>query len=777
MDSEAATGVHHQAHKGAAAGLSHFVLSHKIYALAALIYLVIALINFWPVTAHIVGTVAGAGGDVYQSLWGIWFVGYSLLALHQGIWHTMLLFWPLGANLAYQTFLPVASLLATPFTAVSLAFGYNIIFFAGFCLSGLTMFILARYATKNSYAAFVAGLIFAFSTFHITQAYGHLDYANIEWIPLALYFFLRVVREDAKRNILALGLSVSVILACFTGDVQAGIVLIFLLMVVTVLYLLKGETRKRILSRGFFTAMAVFVVATFILGAWAWIPIMGAVLHGGGSSLNSISDVPHNALWSDDLLSFFVPGPYNGLLGGLAANYAYIYHGDPSETASYITYTVIALALLGLWKHFRENRLWIAVGAVFFLLALGPVLLAGTTLPSTIASGTAIGGIPMPYQVYRLIPFLNSAREPGRFDLEFTIALAIMVAYGVKTLTEYRGIHHASPFNARALGIVAVIAVLFFVESNGMPLSGTMAGDLTTTLSVPMAYTQLGQLQGNFSMLSLPIIPNQASPFPQLYPGRAMYYQTVSHKPILGGYTTRENTTQQLSLYQLPLAVQATTLVDYGQMVYQSPVAENYTNQTLLTLYNYDTAFVAIDRAAYNQSEFVALANYAYWMFGSPIYNDNATTVFSTENAISRSVFRSYVAYPVLTEWNQSVSFVNGSYLQEWSPAGGGAVSVFAPYLNMSGLYNTLYHGQAYYINSTMTIVAASAMPQKLYIGVPRGAGNYSVVGYDNLTTQFRKYTLNVTMVSGPVGNTYLFVGQNPSYPVRILNISFSRAG
>ncbi len=765
---------HHAHHKGRLQGLVTYILDHKIYALAAVIYLAFALVNFWPVATHLTTTVAGTGGDVYQFLWDIWFVGYSLFTLHMGIWHTALLFWPVGASLVYQTSMPIASLLATPFTGVSLPLAYNFIFFAGFCLSGLTMFILAKYLTKNSYAAFIAGIIFAFSSFHIAQAYGHVEYANIEWIPLALYFFLRILREDHHRNWKAIGLAVSMVLACFTVDIEVGISLTFLLLVVAVAYLIGKETRKRVLNMGFLKAMLVFAAATFILGAWAWIPILGSISHSGLGSLNSLNDVAHNTLWSDDLLSFFIPNPYNGLLSGPFSGLSYIYHGNISETASYITYTAIALALFGLWKHFKENRLWLGIGILFFILALGPILLVGTSLASATAS-SGVSGIPLPYQIYRLIPFFNTVREPGRFDLMVTIAVAVMAAYGTKAILGTKHEAHPLPkIDTRALGIILVLSLLLLVETNGMPISKAAASAVTTLGTIPKAYAEMGQLQGNFSVLQLPIIGTPSAP--ELYAGKAMYYQTASHKPIVGGYTTRENTTQQFSVYQIPIAITATSLLNYGQLLYQSPISENYTNQTLLALYNYDTGFVSVDKTAYNQTQFTLLASYLYSVFGNPIYNDNTTTIFSTQNAIAKALYRSYVSYPVLSDWNQTVSFLNGTYVQEWSPVGLGAISVFAPE-NQTDLYNTLYHGQGYRTNGTISVIAASAVPQKLYIAAPSSSSNYTILGYENLTSQFRIYTLNVSMEAGPVGNSFFFIPQYSNYPVKILNITVSGGG
>ncbi|MDE1865180.1 MAG: hypothetical protein KGH94_00885 [Candidatus Micrarchaeota archaeon] len=767
---------HHEVrhNSGSASGIVSFLSDHKAYAIAGLIYLAIALVNFWPVALHLTSYVAGTGGDTLQNLWGIWFISYSLFTLHHGIWYTNLLFWPIGANLVYQTFVPLASFLVSPFTGLSLGLAYNIIFFAGFCLSGVTMFVLAKYLTKNSYAAFIAGLIFSFSAAHIAQSYGHLHFVNVEWIPLGLYFFLRLVREDHGRYKNAIGLSVSMVLACFTGDVEMGIMLVLLMIVIAVLYLIYGETRRRILNLGVAKALAVFLVLTFALGAWSWIPTISFIAHNGLASLNSINDIGHNALWSDDLVAFFIPSPYNGFLGGISNSFANIYHGNLSETSAYLTYTALILAILGLWKHFRELRLWIVVGGIFLMLALGPILLINTTLPSNIGGGTAISGVPLPYQLLNKLPLFGAIREPGRYDFLFTIAFAVMAAYGTKALLEWGATQHqAARSGVGALAIVAVLAVLIFIEANGMPLSPSAAAATTTPLTIPKVYADLSQVQGNFTVLQLPIIGTYR--LPDYYGGKAMYYQTASHKAIVGGYTTRENASQELSLYQIPLAVSATTLINYGQMVYMSPVKENYTNQTLLTLYNYDVAFITLDKTAYNDSELNQLADYLYTVFGSPIYNDNTTTLFSTQNAVNRAVYRSFVAYPVLSDWNQSVVLVNGGYVEEWVPTGPGAISVFAPEANQSELYNTLYHRQVYYTNGTISFTASSAVPQKLYLAVPKGQANYSVIAYANLTAQFNTFTFNVPMAAGPVGNTYFFLPQYADQSTRILNISFGR--
>ena len=202
----------------------------KSYGPAFLIYLALAMIMFMQITLHMTNVANGSGGDVFQNLWDIWWVRYALLNLHTGIFNTSLIFWPIGTNLIYQAFSPISSILSIPFQAISLPFAFNTIFFLGFALSGITMYILAEYITKNRYAAFLAGIFFAFSSFHIAQSLGRINLMNIEWVPLAIYFFLKIVKEDKKHWYYnAAGLGISFMLVSFMGDFEQAIMVVLLL--------------------------------------------------------------------------------------------------------------------------------------------------------------------------------------------------------------------------------------------------------------------------------------------------------------------------------------------------------------------------------------------------------------------------------------------------------------------------------------------------------------------------------------------------------------------
>ena len=172
--------------------ISRLFCGRRASFLALFIYALIAFVVFYPGFMHPLTGVPGiSGSSSYESIWNVWRVDYSLFTLHKGIWYSNLIYWPVGASLIFQVYVPLSSILAYPFTLVSIPLAYNIIFLSGMVFSGLAMMLLSDYILDNKYAAFIAGVIFAFSAFHIAASYPDIDFTNIGWIPLCIYLFLR----------------------------------------------------------------------------------------------------------------------------------------------------------------------------------------------------------------------------------------------------------------------------------------------------------------------------------------------------------------------------------------------------------------------------------------------------------------------------------------------------------------------------------------------------------------------------------------------------------
>lgn len=732
------------------------------HIIAAIIYLVIALIIFYPITANMSTIAPGTGGDLYSNMWGIWWASYTLFQTHGNLWYTHLLFWPVGSNIAYFTFAPIAAAITAPFQAISVTFAYDVIFFLGFLVSGLGMFILADYVVKNAYAAFLAGVVFAYSAYHVAAAIGHLDWMVIGWVPLALYFFIRMIKDEHKYTY-AVGLGVCIVFATFMGDVEQGILTVVLLFITFLCYLLYTPTRRLIMNRRFWLALGVGVIAAFVIGAWGFIPIIHGILApGAAANVNSRNTLANDAEWSSPILSFFLPSPYNGLLHNLSLSYGSIYSVDPNERIAYVGYAAIILIAIGIMKSFKTARLWIILALFFGWMVLGPYIQLGQYVGS---------GLPGIYYLYHLIPGFNVLQEADRFYVAFSIAISMLAALGMKFLIEK--VPRINRKKLMQFGVVAAFSAVFILESAGI-MTYAFAPFVTTYVSVPQFYHLLANYNQNFSVLQLPIIINNNVALPDLASGEATFYTSASHHPILGGYGGRINLTQELTLYAIPLAVATSNLQQTGNFSYPSPVLENYTAQSVLSLYNYGTAFVVINTQVLNLSQVDKLKPYVEGAFGAPIYQDNGTIAFSTSSAINASVFREYVSYPLATDWQNFNVFVNGTVESLWAPVSPGLISVFAPYLNTTDLQNKVLSSTPYLINTTVSFSAVAVSGSStLLVESPTSSTQYTTLATIPLTGTLKRYSFNTTMISGPYGNPLLFVSEGSGTP-GLQNITFS---
>ncbi len=763
--SETVEYAHHAAHSSQRQSLTSILYGykkkiHRKHLIAGAIYLFIALVLFYPITANMSHVAPGIGGDVYSNLWGIWWAQYALVHNPGSFWFTHLLFYPIGSSLAYFTFAPLAAILTAPFQAVSITFAYDVIFFLGFLISGLGMFILADYVVKNEYAAFFAGIVFAFGAWHTAAAVGHLDWMIIGWIPLALYFFIRMIKDVHKYQY-GIGLGACFIFAMFMGDVEQGIMTVLMLVVVFLIYLVYPGTRHLFKNRKFWAALGISVIAALVIGSWGLIPILqGYTAPGAASNINSRNTLANDAEWSSPILSFLLPSPYNGLLYGLTNSYSSIYSVDPNERVAYIGYTVILLAILGIWKNFKATRLWLAVAIFFGWMVLGPYVQLGNYVSS---------GLPGIYYAYHFIPGFSVVQEADRFYAIFSIAIAMLAAFGMKVLADK--FHTPAKKNSYILAVVIVFTLLFLVESTGI-MHGSFAKANTTYVTVPPFYKALGSVNANFSVLQLPIILNNLVPRPDLAAGQASFYTSASHKPILGGYGGRFNTSQLLITYSIPLAVAVSNL-QLGNFSYESSVNENYTYASLLSLYNYNTEFVVINEQAFNSTELSQLEAYSVKTFGQPVYADNQTIAFSTKTAINASLWRSYAAFPFVLDWSNFNAFLNGTNVGLWQPTSPGLVSVFAPYISSANATAKANSFVQYSINTTVGFDAAAVNgPVKLTIGTPTSQTTYQALASFNLTPSLRAYSFNVTMPSGPQGMQLLFLASG-SGTAGLTNITF----
>ena len=173
---------------------------------------------------------------------------------------------------------------------------------------------------------------------------------------------------------------------------------------------------------------------------------------------------------------------------------------------------MIVLAILGIiGKHWRRQAVWwwiIALG--FALLAMGPLLqIDGQIL-----------NISMPYQLLsHFIPAFSITGIPGRFVVMTSLALAILVAYGLTNLIHRLGVNGQQ--SAVNYGITMVVSLLIILEFLPVPLR------LTST-KLDDFYTQVGADPETYAIHDIKWDANYL-----------LHAQTIHSKPLVGGWLAR----------------------------------------------------------------------------------------------------------------------------------------------------------------------------------------------------------------------------------------------
>lgn len=667
-----------------------------------LIYTFITLSVFWPVVFNPVHTVVGNSmdhSDVYDSMWDLWWSNYAVLGGHEQLYFTTFIYYPLGFDLSLQTLMPIDGIISAPLQQVSLPFAYNIILLSNFVLSGLFTYFLALYLTEERMPSFLAGLIFAFSSVNIAHAYVFLDWTAVEWIPLFLLFFLLVIKTNKHRYVI--GASISFVLVNFAGNIEEGLMVLFFALAFLYFSVFSGA-KKEILNKRLLWNLIEMCIFIFLIGLPFILPILQQV--SNNQVLSSASEGNLNSIyWSNDVLSFFLPSMFNGIFSNLASSYQSILfpNGFPWERISYIGYTVIFLAVLGIYYDLKRTGLsnvlvWSSLAILFAWLSLGPSV-------TVLGHNTNIPGI---YLIFSQIPILNLLREPGRFDVIAVLCIAIIAAFGAKYLfnrIEWRG-------NKIKLLCAVLLSLLIFVECAGVPITQQFVSEMYFNARIPQAY---GLINGtvNGTVLFLPTA---------VYPGDTalgMYYQTLFRMPIIGGYTSRAGALDILYPYAMPLvSISSTPININGSLIVPAyPIVENYTQADALLFNKYNIRYVVVvkntlngNQEQYNSSQLSSIDSEIALLSGKLVYSGNMTDLYyipkinSTIGNATAFVSGAWVPAPLLcggscpyppNTWNSTwlISLYNSDNITIYSPKGQNAMlcmSVF-PLENITlGLYH-----------------------------------------------------------------------------------------
>lgn len=371
-------------------------------------------------------------------------------------------------------------------------YAYWCVWLAAFVLNGLAMQALAFRITKDSVAAFGAGLVYAFAFFRVHHAHGHVQMLWTWAMPLAL---LALDRWVERPSIARTGTVVALVLIqALSGWYLAAMLALLLIVAACCLFWRRPLTRQHVVSGLAAVAVGLPVLLWFV-GPYTQLPG------------NSLAEVQGN---SADLASYLVP-PANTSLGQwVETRTSLMPRWIWGEQTLYLGVAGVVLAALGKWRWLRiPDRLTAAAaiaGGLALALSFGP------------GSGLR------PFDLFAKIPAMGLLRAPARFALLVVFAQAVLVAGGAVWLrTRWR---------VTGTAALAVLAAFGLWESYVV----NFPGGTPPREPIPAVYTRLSTLPSG-PVLSLPTYRFAQDNF---HEADYLLFSTAHWNPIVNGFGRHE---------------------------------------------------------------------------------------------------------------------------------------------------------------------------------------------------------------------------------------------
>ncbi|MFL7793610.1 MAG: hypothetical protein AB8I69_15820, partial [Anaerolineae bacterium] len=320
-------------------------------------YALLTMAMTWPLITKMSTHMAGDNIDVWLNQWATWWTEKALKD-RLDLYHTNYIFYPQGASLVFHSFSHVnsaISLLVAPLIGDLAA--YNITVLLAFALSGFNMYLLVAHFTNARAAAFVAGLVFAFNPYHMSETI-HLHLVSTQWMPLFILSLTKMIRHKGGKGLRHVWLAA----LWFVLTALSGWHLMILLTSLAALYLVyqvafkRGDWSPKALSRlGLFTIIVGVVLAPFM-----W-PMVYEQLTAKTSSMLATDA---NVGFGNDLTSLLLPAKQNPVLGPLFSDLR-SQSSIVEKFPSYLGYAPLILAVVGVVTASHETRFWLLAAATF----------------------------------------------------------------------------------------------------------------------------------------------------------------------------------------------------------------------------------------------------------------------------------------------------------------------------------------------------------------------------------------------------------------------------
>jgi hypothetical protein len=563
-----------------------------MHLLALVGYLVATVAFTWPLALNLTTAIPGDSFDGWQNYWNLWWMKLALV--QRLVWplHTDILYAPTGVNLYFHTLNPLNGLATLPVQlAAGLIPAYNAVVFLSWVLAGYGMFLLTRWvigarSAATNWAAFLAGLVYTLSPFHMAHLLGHMQVMSLQWLPFYILYLLRAIRQSQDGRGWLRSALLGGLFLVFNGLSDWYFVLyLFLFTGLAIVWGWANAARRQWRTHKDREVSASNSVAATSPGSaaagtaspqrafggrslwqtlgvtlWATVraPLVAGTIFGIVLSpwlLPMIQEArtfrfmvrPPADLYilSASLMDFFVPNRLHTLFRPGSFTWIGNQIAPISERTIAIGYVALGLALVAGVAAWRKAAFWIVAGGFFLLLALGPQWHLGDitleSVPPAVLGGQETPSF-TPYALLnQLVPFMRVSRSVSRFALMVQLSAAVLGGLGLHVLirvvsqklsrrAQQPAGAPAAPAAGRSTGAIAGIAggvaiILLLAEYWVAPYP-------LSPPDTPAYYEQLAQDGDTRAMLNLPMNYDR--------PGYLLY-QTIHGKPLTVAYISRDD--------------------------------------------------------------------------------------------------------------------------------------------------------------------------------------------------------------------------------------------
>jgi hypothetical protein len=310
------------------------------------------------------------------------------------------IFYPVPHALAFSEHMVVQGLIGLPLQWLtgSPVFVYNVLVWLGYALSGFSMALLLRSWTGSTAAAIVSGCLYAFNA-HLLTRYAHLQALHLEFFPVVLYAFDRVLGGAGLR-------AAALLAAMFVAQALcSNYTMVLMTAALVVSFTVRREPwtgeRRLWVGMAFAGASAAALLVPFLVPYYQ--------LRAEQGMVRSIDEI---RLYSASLIDYLVTA---GTMH--YRTWSHVYFEGRTALFPGIVGTLLAVVAVvsGLAWNDPRARMALAFGVMGFALSFGADLPGYAWLQEHVA-------------------FLQGIRAAARWGFLLLIAVAMLAGYAIASL-------------------------------------------------------------------------------------------------------------------------------------------------------------------------------------------------------------------------------------------------------------------------------------------------------------------------------------------------------